>query len=142
MATRSSMPSYVSYIFSIRFDLKNLLPLTTCSIFICWTEIKKIYINLKLFLSFYAWTLNKQSYQNVNIFWLFVRYWMPVWIIFPGKGSVRGRSSLTPRMKQTVGQLLTYEHELRDLSNQVSNKIEFLWKEQFQHFDILANSCF
>ncbi len=36
-----------------------------------------------------------------------------------GKGSVRGRSSETPRMKQTVGQLLTYEHELRDLSNQV-----------------------
>ena len=40
-------------------------------------------------------------------------------LFFPGKGSVRGRSALTPRMKQTVGQLLTYDHELRDLSNQV-----------------------
>jgi hypothetical protein len=125
MGTRNSMPSYVSYIFSIRFDLKNLLhtPLTTCCIFICWTEILKILI-LNYFWAFMGEHLTNNPTNTLTFSDFFPVLNARLNYIFPGKGSVRGRSSLTPRMKQTVGQLLTYEHELRDLSNQVSNKIE------------------
>ena len=49
-----------------------------------------------------------------------------------GKGSVRGRSSETPRMKQTVGQLLTYEHELRDLSNQVGPTFSYVMRNYIE----------
>ncbi len=103
MGMRSSMPSYVSYIFSIRFHLKNLLhtPLTTCSIFICWTEIFKN-INLKLFLSFYAWTLNKQSYQYVNIFWLFSGFECPSKSYFSRKRK-RSRAILFDSSNETDG---------------------------------------